>query len=134
MKKILVSLVLVSTVVLSNVESAEQKPAKEKTTQTKSEGFNIFKAVRKSARGLTNIALCPFEIPKQMVAEAKRHDTVGGAAAGYGAGIPIGCGWMLYRLGIGIFDFVTGPIPIPTYEKSYIEPELLFPHDPDEPE
>jgi putative exosortase-associated protein (TIGR04073 family) len=83
---------------------------------------------------LTNIALSPFEIPNQMIKEAKRHDTVGGAVAGYVTGIPVGCGWMLYRLGVGVFDFVTGPIPIPTYEKSYIQPEYLFPQDPYVPE
>jgi putative exosortase-associated protein (TIGR04073 family) len=134
MKKILVSLVLVSAVVLSNVVNAEQEATKEKATQTKREGFNIFKSFRKGGRGLTNIALSPFEIPNQMVKEAKRHDTIGGATAGYFAGIPIGCGWMVYRLGVGVFDFVTGPIPTPTYEKSYIEPEYLFPQDPYSPQ
>jgi hypothetical protein len=65
-----------------------------------------------------------------MVKEAKRHDTVGGAIGGYLTGIPTGCGWMLYRCGAGVWDFLTQPFPMPTYEKSVIQPEYLFPLNP----
>jgi len=109
---------------------ADQKKATKTPPAGESEGFNIFKMFRKGGRGLTNIATSPCEIPNQMVREAKRHNSVGGQIAGYFSGIPIGCGWMIYRLGTGLFDFVTQPAPLPTYEKSYIEPEYLFTIDP----
>ncbi len=132
MKKMLFGFVLGCAIILSNAASADQQPTppKAKTEASSHEGFNVFKAFRKGGRGLANITTSPFEVPNQMVKEAKRHDTVGGAISGYFAGIPIGCGWMVYRLGVGVFDFVTGPVPIPTYEKTYIQPTDLFPQDP----
>jgi putative exosortase-associated protein (TIGR04073 family) len=136
MNKILTSVVVGAALACSNLANAQTpSPVESKpTTVQKGEGFNVFKAVRKGGRGLTNIATCPFEIPNQMVKEAKRHDTFGGALGGYVTGIPIGCGWMLYRCGTGLWDFLTGPFPTPTYEKSYIEPEFLFPQDPYTPQ
>lgn len=131
MKNMSLILTVAAGLVLSSIASADEQPAKESTVQpVQGEGFNIFKAFRKGGRGLTNIAMSPLEIPNQMVKESKRHDTVGGAVAGYLTGIPVGCGWMLYRLGTGVFDFLTGPFPTPTYEKSYIEPEFLFHQEP----
>lgn len=100
------------------------------TTRTERDDFNVFMAARKSGRGLCNVILSPFEIPNQMVNEAKRHDTIGGSLGGYLTGIPVGCGWMIYRLGVGLYDFITAPIPTPTYDKSYIEPPYLFPQSP----
>src|SRR5262245_20362385 len=116
MKKTLWSFVLVGALILSNLSFAEEKPASAKPAATEREGFNVFKAMRKGGRGLCNIATSPFEIPNQMVKEAKRHNSVGGAVAGYLTGIPVGCGWMLYRCGTGIWDFLSSPVPTPTYE------------------
>ncbi len=123
-------LMVAGALVFSSLANADPAAPASTPAPGQHEGFNIFKAFRKGGRGLANILTCPFEIPHQMVKEAKRSDTVGGAAAGYLSGIPIGCGWMLYRLGVGVFDFVTGPIPTPTYEKSYIQPEFLLPMEP----
>lgn len=130
MKTLLLSFVVLGALTFSNFASAEEKATPAKSSSQQREGVNLFKALRKGGRGLTNIATCPFEIPNQMIKEAKRHDTIGGALGGYFTGIPVGCGWMLYRCGVGLWDFLTGPIPTPTYDKSYIEPEFLFPQDP----
>lgn len=115
-------------------QPAGEKPAEESSeavrTKKQDRGPNVFRAFRKGGRGLTNIASSPLEIPNQMVREARRHDTFGGAIGGYITGIPVGCGWMFYRLGTGLFDLLTFPAPLPTYEKSYIQPEYLFPLEP----
>lgn len=133
MRNLLLSFVVLIALTLPQFIVAEEatvtaSPSHDSATQR--EGFNIFKGFRKGARGLCNIATCPLEIPNQMVKESKRHDTFAGAVGGYLAGVPIGCGWMLYRCGAGIWDFVTGPFPTPTYEKSVIQPEYLFPQNP----
>ena len=160
MKLVLSSFVVAATLLLSNWTRADETPTNgtptsEASTSTapkeiepvpapvpveatpaeqpepvKKDGINVFKAMRKGGRGITNIASSPLEIPNQMVREAKRHNTFTGQVGGYLTGIPVGCGWMLYRCGTGLFDLLTFPFPIPTYDKSYIKPEYLFPTEP----
>jgi len=130
MTKALFSVVVVVACLFSNPVDAEEVDPAATSDPPRREGFNVFKMFRKSGRGLTNIASSPLEIPNQMVRESKRHKTFCGAVAGYVTGIPFGCGMMLYRCGAGLVDFVTAPVPMPTYERSFIEPEYLFPQDP----
>jgi putative exosortase-associated protein (TIGR04073 family) len=150
MRQVLSSFVVAATLLLSSSTRADETPASEapqavepvpvpvpieatpdeEPEPVKKEGINVFKAMRKGGRGITNIATSPLEIPNQMVREAKRHNTFTGQVGGYLTGIPVGCGWMLYRCGTGLFDLVTFAFPIPTYDKSYIQPEFLFPTEP----
>ena len=69
----------------------------------------------KLGRGLTNAALSPFEIPTQSYKEGLRAsihgDTVADMGVGAFAGLFTGIGYGFMRLGIGIFDTVTFPIP-----------------------
>jgi putative exosortase-associated protein (TIGR04073 family) len=106
-------------------------PATEEPRVSRYEPLNCTKAVNKGGRGLANVVSCPFEIPKQMIAHANRSDTVAGQVGGHLIGVPVGVCWAVYRLGVGVWDFVTCPFPTPKYDKTYIEPALLAFPNPD---
>ena len=73
------------------------------------------KIIWKFGRGLENILKSPVEIPVNMYKEAHRAEVrgenAGGQAIGYFTGTITGIGYTLARIGVGIFDVVTFPVP-----------------------
>jgi putative exosortase-associated protein (TIGR04073 family) len=73
------------------------------------------KIIWKFGRGLENILKSPVEIPVNMYKEAHRAevrgDNAGGQAIGYFTGTLTGIGYTLARIGVGVFDVVTFPVP-----------------------
>lgn len=71
--------------------------------------------VSKLWRGAVNVLLSPAELPVNSYKEARRAEMTGGNAGqtmvGYGTGFVTGVGYGVARVGVGLFDMVTFPIP-----------------------
>jgi putative exosortase-associated protein (TIGR04073 family) len=75
------------------------------------------KIIWKFGRGLENIIKSPVEIPVNMYKEAHRAEiggeNAGGQMIGFLTGTITGIGYTLARIGVGVFDIVTFPVPTP---------------------
>jgi putative exosortase-associated protein (TIGR04073 family) len=80
-------------------------------------------AGRKLARGLSNVLFGVVEVPNQVMQTNYRH---GGAAAAT-LGVGKGFGRWLMRMGVGVFEIVTFPVPVPDGYRPLMKPE--FPVD-----
>ncbi|MEE8509089.1 MAG: exosortase system-associated protein, TIGR04073 family [Myxococcota bacterium] len=82
------------------------------------------KIIWKLGRGLANIVRSPVEIPVNSYKEARganlAGDNTGGQILGYFAGTITGVGFMIARIGSGVFDIATFPIPT----KSLMQPPI----------
>ena len=80
-------------------------------------------AMRKAGRGLAGMTTSVLEVPGNMVAESH--------AQGPGVGIPLGfvkgLGMIIVRTLVGVYEFVTAPLPAPANYRPIIRPE--FPWD-----
>ncbi len=78
-------------------------------------------------RGLTNIITSPFELPAQMYNRAAYQQEFNNnpfaVIEGFLEGIPMGIIYFGWRLGAGIYDFVT--FPFERCDQSIIEPEYV---------
>ena len=77
-------------------------------------------AARKFGRGLAGMTTSFLEVPGNMVAETQRH----GAAEGIPLGFAIGCGMIVPRTLVGVYEFVTAPFPAPAGYKPILHPEF----------
>lgn len=128
MKKVWIAAVIACLIGAAVDVRAEEAMATEEVETE--EGFSVDKALGKGGRGMANIVTCPFEVPRQMIVEANRHETLGGTLGGAIIGIPKGVVYTGWRLGVGLFDFLTAPFPIQGYDKAYIQPATLtFPNN-----
>jgi len=73
-------------------------------------------------RGLTNILTGWFEIPNNMSVGVSKHDFV----SAFFIGLPKGCFMAIVRTGVGVYDTVTFPLPVPGDYKPILEPEFAF--------
>lgn len=71
--------------------------------------------IHKAGRGLTNVLTCWIELPKQIHMGSQESNPVAGLAWGLVKGI----GLTGLRVGVGIYEAVTFPIP---YPKGYASP------------
>jgi len=73
------------------------------------------KIFAKLGRGLSNVSLCWTELYTQSYKEGLRAtihgETVTDIGVGTGTGFVVGIGYTAMRLGVGIFDTVSFPIP-----------------------
>ena len=80
-------------------------------------------AMRKVGRGLAGMTTSVLEVPGNMVAETH--------AQGPGIGIPLGfvkgLGMIVVRTLVGVYEFVTAPLPAPSGYRPILRPE--FPWD-----
>jgi putative exosortase-associated protein (TIGR04073 family) len=76
-------------------------------------------AGRKFGRGLAAITTPFLEVPGNMVAESDRR----GAAEGIPVGFAIGCGMIVPRVLVGVYELVTFPFPAPAGYKPILHPE-----------
>ena len=77
---------------------------------------------KKLSRGVVNIATGWVELPKNVYGIAIEHDFVSGLILG----LPKGCLMTIVRTGIGVYDTLTFPFPIPKGYKSLLEPEFVI--------
>jgi len=77
-------------------------------------------AGRKFGRGLAAMTTPFLEVPGNMVAESRRR----GAAEGIPVGFAIGCGMIVPRVLVGVYEFVTAPFPAPAGYKVILHPEF----------
>ncbi len=77
-------------------------------------------AGRKFGRGLAAMTTPFLEVPGNMVAETQRR----GAAEGIPVGFAIGCGMIVPRVLVGVYEFVTAPFPAPAGYKPILHPEF----------
>ena len=79
--------------------------------------------MRKVGRGLAGMTTSVLEVPGNMVAETR--------AQGPGIGIPLGfvkgLGMIVVRTLVGVYEFVTAPLPAPSGYRPILRPE--FPWD-----
>ncbi len=85
----------------------------------------VYRAPRKLARGTVNIISGPFEIFNQPVRLASKEKYFMRQVTGVVAGIPVGLGYGVWRIGAGSFDIITFPILVP--QRAIIEPEFMSP-------
>ena len=80
-------------------------------------------AMRKAGRGLAGMTTSVLEVPGNMVAETRSQ--------GPGVGIPLGfvkgLGMIVVRTLVGVYEFVTAPLPAPANYRPILRPE--FPWD-----
>lgn len=69
----------------------------------------------KLGRGVHNVLRSPSEVPTNMLKEARGAEMAGGNSGsqmvGYFVGTFTGIGYMAARIGTGVFDVVTFPVP-----------------------
>lgn len=80
-------------------------------------------AVRKLGRGLAGMTTSFLELPGNVVAETRDQ----GAAVGIPLGFAKGLGMIVVRTLVGVYEFVTAPIPAPADYRPLLRPE--FPWD-----
>lgn len=80
-------------------------------------------APRKFLRGLAGMTTAFLEVPGNMVDKAEER----GAAVGIPLGFAIGCGMIVPRVLVGVYEFLTAPFPLPSGYAPLLEPE--FPWD-----
>lgn len=84
-------------------------------TQAGAERAYPVKIIWKFGRGVENILKSPVEIPVNMYKEAHwaelQGENAGGQMIGYFTGTITGIGYMFARIGVGVFDIVTFPVP-----------------------
>lgn len=76
-------------------------------------------APRKAGRGLAGMTTAFLEIPGNMVAESDRR----GPGVGIPVGFAIGCGMIVPRVLVGVYEFVSAPIPVPAGYRPILSPE-----------
>src|SRR5262245_62098601 len=81
---------------------------------------NAQTAPRKFGRGLAAMTTAFLEVPGNMVAETNRR----GAAVGIPVGFAIGCGMIVPRVLVGVYEFVTAPFPLPAGYAPILQPEF----------
>ena len=76
-------------------------------------------APHKLGRGLAGMTTAFLEVPGNMVAESNRR----GPAVGVPVGFAIGCGMIVPRVLVGVYEFVSAPIPAPPGYRPILSPE-----------
>jgi putative exosortase-associated protein (TIGR04073 family) len=77
-------------------------------------------ATRKFLRGLAGMTTAFLEVPGNMVAETNER----GAAGGIPLGFAIGCGMIVPRVLVGVYEFISAPFPFPERYEPILKPEF----------
>jgi putative exosortase-associated protein (TIGR04073 family) len=77
-------------------------------------------APRKFLRGLAGMTTAFLEVPGNMVEQTDKR----GAAGGIPLGFAIGCGMIVPRVLVGVYEFVSAPFPFPEHYDPILEPEF----------
>lgn len=79
---------------------------------------------RKFGRGLAAMTTAFLEVPGNMVAESEKR----GEATGLPVGFAIGCGMIVPRVLVGVYEFLTAPFPAPAGYRPLLQPEFPWGH------
>ena len=79
-------------------------------------------APRKLGRGLAGMTTAFLEVPGNMVDQSNRR----GAAIGVPLGFAMGCGMIVPRVLVGVYEFVSAPIPAPAGYQPILRPEFTW--------
>jgi putative exosortase-associated protein (TIGR04073 family) len=77
-------------------------------------------APRKFLRGLAGVTTAFLEVPGNMVAETRER----GPAEGIPLGFALGCGMIVPRVLVGVYEFVSAPFPFPDHYAVILKPEF----------
>lgn len=77
-------------------------------------------AARKMGRGLAAMTTPFLEVPGNMVAAQRAR----GSAEGLPVGFAIGCGMIVPRVLVGVYEFVTAPFSVPADFRPILRPEF----------
>ena len=78
-----------------------------------------YTAARKMGRGLAGMTCAFLEVPGNIVSESRRN----GPGRGWTLGFAMGLGKIVPRVLIGVYEFLSAPIPAPSGFKPILEPE-----------
>ena len=81
-------------------------------------------ALDKMGRGLAGMTTSFLELPGNIAAEGRED----GAAAAATVGFAKGVGMIPVRTLVGVYEFVTAPIPVPDDYRPIIQPEFPWDH------
>ncbi len=84
---------------------------------------NCQDAMRKLGRGAVNIVSSPLEIPKTMIDTFNKDK---GLPESFFFGLPVGIVKMVARLGAGVYETVTFPVPLPGDYEPLVQPEFVL--------
>ncbi len=82
-------------------------------------------AIDKLGRGLSNIVLAPWEIPKQIMKETDKSNGFYGATSG----TFVGLGRTVLRVAVGAVEVATFLVPFPTSYNPVMRPAYVFQDD-----
>ena len=77
-------------------------------------------ATRKFLRGLAGMTTAFLEVPGNMVEETNKRGPAGGIPLGFA----IGCGMIVPRVLVGVWEFISAPFPFPEGYKPILKPEF----------
>jgi putative exosortase-associated protein (TIGR04073 family) len=77
-------------------------------------------ASRKFLRGLAGMTTAFLEVPGNIVAESRER----GPAEGIPLGFALGCGMIVPRVLVGVYEFVSAPFPFPDHYAVILKPEF----------
>ena len=77
-------------------------------------------ATRKFLRGLAGMTTAVLEVPGNMVEQSEER----GAAGGIPLGFAIGCGMIVPRVLVGVYEFISAPFPFPAHYEPILKPEF----------
>jgi len=77
-------------------------------------------ATRKFLRGLAGMTTAVLEIPGNMVAETNER----GAGQGIPLGFALGCGMIVPRVLVGVYESISAPFPFPEHYEPILKPEF----------
>ena len=80
-------------------------------------------AARKLSRGVANIVMSPFEIPKTMTNTYYKELQIFESLL---VGTPKGIAIMIQRIAVGAYEIVTFPFPVPEGYQPIMEPEFMW--------
>ena len=87
-------------------------------------GINVYAddCVKKLGRGLANVLTCPLEVPREM----ENTNSENGIFAAFTWGLVKGIVKMAVRLGVGVYEVVSFPVPFPAdYAPIITDPEFI---------
>ena len=76
----------------------------------------------KLGRGIMNILTGWIELPKNVYETSVEENVIAGLTMGLAKGV----GMTVVRIGAGVFEAVTFPLPIPEDYEPVLEPEFVF--------
>ena len=76
----------------------------------------------KLGRGLSNVFLSFIEVPRNIHTTTQDRSLLEGWTVGLGKGL----GYMAMRVGVGLYEVVTFPFPLPKDYAPVIEPEYVW--------